>query len=251
MEKGNPMKFLPAEFERYSRQMIIEGFGIEGQSRLRRARVLVAGVGGLGCPAALYLAAAGVGKLLLVDRDNVEKTNLNRQILYWEEDLGRSKVEAAGEKIRQFNSQVEVETLKMELTFENVYPLVEEVDLVVDGLDNFEARFAVNRACVEAGKPFIHAAVHGLQGELLTVIPGKTPCYQCYVAIAPPERRPLPVLGATSGMLACLEVMEAVKILTGVGEPLLGKLLIFDGYQMEFRLVELKKLETCEVCRGK
>jgi adenylyltransferase/sulfurtransferase len=239
------------ELERYDRQIRIEGFDVEGQKKLKKAKVVVAGAGGLGCPTAIYLAAAGVGKITIIDKEKVELSNLNRQILHWDKDIGKYKIDSAVEKLSQLNPDIEVEGLKIEITEQNVRSLIEDADVIVDGMDNFKTRFLLNEACVKLNKPFVHAAVYGLTGELMTIIPGKGPCYRCYLPVEPPEIKPFPILGATPGVLACLEAMETIKLITGIGEPLTGKLLLFDGFKMTFQILNVKKLENCPVCSGK
>ena len=236
------------ELERYVRQIRIFGFGVEGQRRLKSTKVLVAGLGGLGCPASLYLAAAGVGRLLLVDREKVELSNLNRQILYWSSDVGRPKADVVAEKLARLNPDVEVEALTLEISEDNVKDLVKKVDVVVDGMDNYRARFLINEACVAYGKPFVHAAVYGLEGQLLTVLPGKGPCLRCVVPSDPPEQGAVPVLGATPGVMAALEVVEVVKLVVGLGKPCIDKLLIFDGHEMRFHEIKVEPSPKCPVC---
>jgi len=236
------------ELERYDRQMRILGFGIDGQRKLKSTKVLVAGLGGLGCPASMYLAAAGVGKLVLVDREKVELSNLNRQILHWSSDVGRPKVNAVAEKLVRLNPNVEVEALALEINEDNVKDLVKKVDVVVDGMDNYKTRFLINEACVTYGKPFVHAAVYGLEGQLFTVLPGKGPCLRCIIPSDPPEQDAVPVLGATPGVMAALEVMEVVKLVVGLGRPCTDKLLIFDGYEMRFHEIKVEPSPTCPVC---
>ena len=240
------MKLEKHELERYDRQIRI--FGVEGQVKLKNTRVLVAGVGGLGSASALYLVAAGFGEVILVDKEKVELSNLNRQILHWTEDVGRHKVESAVEKLKRLNPHVKVKGLPESLNKENVFNLVSQVDLVVDGLDNWETRFLLNEACVKLNKPFIHAGVYGMCGQLMVVIPGKTPCLRCVVSTPPPETKPLPVLGVTPGLLAMLQVMEAIKIVTGCGEPLIGKMLVFNGEDSSFYQVEVGRRKNCPVC---
>ncbi|MHC1590341.1 MAG: HesA/MoeB/ThiF family protein [Candidatus Hecatellaceae archaeon] len=242
------VKLSRRELERYDRQLRIGNFGVKAQRKLKKARVVVAGVGGLGCSAALYLVAAGVGKLTLIDREKVELSNLNRQILHWTKDVGRYKVDSALEKLSQLNPDIEVEGLKTEINGRNVFSLIENADVVVDGMDSFKARLLLNRACIRLGKPFVHAAVYGLMGELMTVLPSKGPCYQCYVTPKPREVKTPPVLGATPGVMGCLEAVEALKLITGVGSPLVGELLIFDGLQMSFRTVKIVRLKGCPAC---
>ncbi len=236
------------DLERYDRQIRIPGFGIEGQLKLQKAKVLVAGLGGLGSPASIYLAAAGVGKLLLIDKEVVELSNLNRQILHWDKDVSRRKVDSAVEKLRQLNPNISIEGLAVQINEDNIYDFVKEVDLVVDGMDNFKTRFIINEACVKLGKPFIHGAVYGLEGRLMTIIPRKGPCLRCLIPTEPPEVKPFPVLGATPAVIASLQVIEAIKVLTGIGEPLVGKLLVFDGLPMSFYEVIVKRSPKCPVC---
>lgn len=240
------MSLSALELERYDRQVRL--FGLEGQLKLKRSRVLVAGLGGLGCPASLYLVAAGVGEVILVDSEVVELSNLNRQILYWTEDVGRAKVDVAVEKLRRLNPEVRVRGVKTVITEELLEELVPQVDVVLDGLDNWRTRFLVNRICVRHRKPFIHAGIHGMYGQLLVVIPGRTPCLQCLIPREPPEIRPFPVLGTTPGIMALMQVTEAIKLLTGVGELALNKLIVYDGYTMTFREVQVKRSGRCPVC---
>lgn len=234
------------EIERYDRQIRL--FGIEGQLRLKRSRVLVVGVGGLGTAAALYLVAAGVGHIILVDSERVELSNLNRQILYWTRDIGRLKTEAAVEKLRELNPGVVIETVAARVDERLLRELVPRVDLVIDALDNWETRFLLNRVCVEYRKPLIHAGVQGLYGQLLVIVPGKTPCLQCLIPRQPPETRPFPILGTTAGLMAMLQVTEAIKILTGYGEPSLGRLIVYDGYRMSFHEIKVSRRPDCPVC---
>ena len=234
------------ELERYNRQILL--FGAEKQYKLKKAKVLVAGIGGLGCPASLYLVAAGIGKIILADAERVELSNLNRQILHWTEDIGKFKVDSAYEKLRKLNPNVKIECFKERINEDNIYDLVSSVDLVVDGMDNWKMRFIINKACVELGKPFIHAGVRGLYGQLLVVIPGKGPCLQCVFPKEPRESHPFPILGATAGLLAMLEVTEAIKILLNYGSVSIGKLIIYDGVNMEFHELTVQKRDNCSIC---
>lgn len=234
--------------ERYDRQLRV--FGEEAQQRLSNASIMVAGLGGLGCAAALYLTAAGVGKLLLVDDERVELSNLNRQVLHWTRDVGRPKVESAAEKLRELNPYVEIEPKAVRVDESNVEALVSSVDLVIDGLDNWETRLIVNDACVKLGKPFIHAGVEGLRGQLLVVVPGRGPCLRCIVPRPLGERRPLPVLGTTAGILALMEATEAIKIVTGYAAPAVGRMILYDGLKMSFHEVEVHRRPDCPTCSG-
>ncbi|MEM3011973.1 MAG: HesA/MoeB/ThiF family protein [Candidatus Hadarchaeales archaeon] len=235
--------------ERYSRQVLIPGFGEKAQRRLRRAHAVVVGLGGLGCPSSLYLVAAGVGRITLVDSERVEESNLNRQVLHWTRDVGRPKAESAAEKLGELNPEVRVEVVGERLTEENAGRVLRG-DVVVDGLDNYETRYLVNSHCVRKGVPFVHAAVEGLTGQLLTVLPGEGPCLRCLIPEPPPPKPVFPVLGATAGVMGCLQAMEVIKLLTGVGKPLVGRLLLFEGKGMTFEEVEVRRNPGCPVCGG-
>jgi len=238
----------PEELGRYDRQLRIRGLGVGGQLKLRRAEVAVVGVGGLGCPTALYLAAAGVGHLRLIDHGLVEPSNLNRQVLYRPEDVGRPKAEVAAERLRELNPHVEVEPVPQTLDEHNAHELLGGADVVVDGLDNWRTRFIVNRTCVELGVPYVHAGVRGLYGQVTTILPGRGPCLRCLVKATPVEEGALPILGATCAILAGLEALEAVKLITGLGKPLVGRLLIFDGLEMKLEEVMVRRDAFCPVC---
>ncbi|MBW1711974.1 MAG: HesA/MoeB/ThiF family protein [Deltaproteobacteria bacterium] len=243
------MSLTPEELSRYGRQMMLPGFGPQGQEKLRAAQVLIAGVGGLGSPLALYLAAAGVGRIVLADNDSVSLSNLNRQILHWEEDLDRPKVESAADKLGRLNSRIEIIPRRIDITPQTVDRLVEGCQVVLDGLDSFETRRLLNRACFKASVPFIYGGVHGLTGMTSTFIPGQTACLACLFPGSMPAEI-FPVLGATPGLIACLQATEAVKLLTGLGQPLAGRLLIYNGQEMDFREVEINPNPDCPVCHG-
>jgi len=175
-------------------------------------------------------------------------SNLNRQVLHWTRDIGVKKVYSAAKKLKELNPEVNVEVIDDNLREDNVNDYVKRVDLVVDGLDNWRTRFIVNKACVELGKPFIHAGVHGMYGQLLVIMPGKGPCLQCIIPKPPPETPNPPMLSTTPGILALLEVTEAIKIITGYGKPAVGKMIIYDGYSMSFNEIQVKKRPNCPVC---
>ena len=236
------------ELERYDRQMMIEGWGVGGQERLKASQVAVVGVGGLGCPVSLYLAAAGVGTLVLIDEGRFELSNLNRQILGWGEDIGRLKAESAAEKIRALNPDVDVKAVSEVVDEDNAAELLSDSDAVVDALDNWRTRFLLNRVCVEHGTPLIHAGISGLYGQAMTIIPGEGPCLRCVLPETPPEVPRFPVLGTTAGLFAMIEAMETVKVLLGLGEPLVGRMLVFDGSDTSFMFIDVKRLRTCPVC---
>ena len=205
-----------SERERYSRQILL--FGEEGQERLKSSKVFIAGAGGLGCPAAAYLAAAGVGHLVIADCDSVDRTNLNRQILHYEPDIGRPKVVSASEKLQSMNPDIRVEPLAVIISDSNAAALVSGCDLVVDALDTFTDRYALNRAAIRNRIPYIHGAVSGFDGHMATIIPGETACLECMVPEAPP-RSVFPVVGTTPGLIGVLQAHEAIKQITGQGEP--------------------------------
>ncbi|RLG72354.1 MAG: adenylyltransferase [Thermoprotei archaeon] len=234
------------ELERYDRQIIL--FNVDGQVKLKKARIVVFGVGGLGSVSSIYLTALGIGKLFLVDHGKVELSNLNRQILYKTSDIGKFKVKIAAQRLKELNPNVDIEYSIEKITSENVYSFIREADVVIDGLDNWKTRFTVNKACVELNKPFIHAGVHGMYGQLLVVVPGKSPCLQCIMPIRPSKERKIPVLPTTPAVLAALQVTEAVKMITGYGKPAIGKLILYDGYSMSFHEIPVSRRENCPVC---
>jgi len=235
------------ELERYDRQIRV--WGVEAQERLKRAAVAVVGLGGLGSPVATYLAAAGVGRLILVDPERVELSNLNRQILHWTRDVGRLKVESAAEKLRELNPGVQLEVLPRRIeSLEDALEVARKADVVVDCLDNWRTRFLLNEACVRLGKPLVHAAVRVLYGQLTVVKPGEGPCLRCIFPTEPVEERPFPVAGPTAGVLGSLEAQEVLKLLTGYGEAAVGKLVLVDGARMSFDVLRVQRRSDCPVC---
>jgi len=237
----------PQELLRYDRQLQV--FGLEGQRRLKGLSVLVAGAGGLGSFEALYLAAVGVGRLVIVDGDVVDPTNLNRQVLHWAEDIGRPKAVSAAEKVKKFNPFVEVEPVAEPITRDNVYSLVERVDAVIDGLDNWEARFLLDEATYRLGKVFVHAGVHGMEGQVVPIVPGETSCLRCLLPESLSSPPKVPAVGFVVGMVAAIAVAELVKIFTGVGKPNKGRMLIIDALDTEIVKVDLKPRKGC-TCPG-
>jgi molybdopterin/thiamine biosynthesis adenylyltransferase len=233
----------PQELLRYDRQLSI--LGLEGQRKLKALSVLVAGAGGLGSFEMLYLAAAGVGKIIVVDGDTVDRTNLNRQVLHWEEDLGRPKAVSAAEKIRRFNPNVVVEPVTEPITRDNVDELVSRADVVVDGLDNWEARFILDEAAYRQGKPFIHAGVHGLEGQVVPVVPGETSCLRCLLPESLSSPPKVPAIAFAVGIVAGVAVAELVKLVTGIGETNKGRMLIIDTATMEIMRIELRPRPGC------
>ena len=204
-------------------------------------------VGGLGSPVATYLAAAGIGHLVIADMDVVDHSNLNRQILHWDENVGQVKVKSAAEKLSALNPGIRITPLQVKIDGDNVFALTKGADLIIDAMDNYPTRYLLNRAAIAHNIPFIHASVRGLEGRITTIIPGKTPCLECLVPEAPPNEV-FPVLGATPGVIGTLQVTEAIKILTGVGVPLINRMLIYDGVYLEFHEVPVKRKSDCQTC---
>jgi len=235
------------ELNRYDRQIMIPGIGKEGQEKLKQARVVVAGGGGLGSPVSIYLAAAGIGTIRLIDHDTVELSNLNRQILHWDEDVGRGKVDSAAEKLRKLNMGVRVEAVAETITEANVSRLVAGFDLIVDAMDNLPTRFILNRAAIEHGIPFFHGAVYGLEGRAMTIIPGKTACFGCLYRGPIPQEK-FPVIGVTPAVIGSIQAAEAIKYITGIGRLLENRLLVYDGLNMKFTEMTVKNNPDCPYC---
>lgn len=233
--------------DRYIRNVLIEGFGKEGQDKLRNSKVLVVGAGGLGSPVLLYLAAAGIGTLGIADNDRVELSNLQRQIIHFTGNVGEEKIVSATDKLHCLNPEVEIITYPERLDAGNADLLVTPYDFVVDCTDNYATKFLINDLCVKHRKPFSHAAVAGLRGEVMTYTPGNA-CYRCVFGEPPAdtaERNPVGVLGAMAGMLGTIQATEAIKYLTGIGDLLTNRILIVDGSTMDFRSVRVKKNSKC------
>lgn len=248
----NNIDFSEEELQRYSRHILLKDVGVEGQERIRRGRVLVVGAGGLGAPVALYLAAAGVGTIGIADGDRVELSNLQRQVIHFTPDIGRLKVDSAAEKLRRLNPEVRVETHAERLTADNARDIIGGYDFIVDGTDNFAAKFLINDACVMEGKAFSHGAILRFEGQTFTHLPG-TACYRCIYGEQPPAGA-VPtcaqagVLGAIAGMLGTIQAAETLKYLTGAGELLTNRLLTFDATTMDFRKVRMMRRDACPLC---
>ena len=241
------------ELLRYSRHLTLPDVGLEGQSKLQRARVLLIGAGGLGSPAALYLAAAGVGTLGLVDFDLVDRSNLQRQILHGTSDIGTPKTDSARARLNDINPHVAVETFGERLTSANALDILQRFDIVVDGSDNFPTRYLVNDACVLLGKPNVYGAVFRFDGQVSVFCAEEGPCYRClYAEPPPPDLVPScaegGVLGVLPGIIGSLQALEAIKRIVGFGESLVGRLLLFDGRRMQFRELALETDPDCPVC---
>jgi len=235
------------ERTRYDRQMLIDGWGEAGQQRLKSSTVFVAGAGGLGSPVSIYLAVAGVGKIVICDADVVELSNLNRQILHPEVRLGLQKVDSARQSLRALNSNVEIMTHAAYLDEDNIEGILEEPDLIVDCLDNFETRYLLNRYAIQYAIPMVHGAVWGIMGQLSFIHPPETPCLRCIFSKAPPKEV-FPVVGATPGVIGCMQAMDALTYLTGVGTNLKGKLLIFEGEDMSSTSLDVQRVPACPDC---
>jgi len=241
------------QLERYSRHVIMADVGPEGQSRLLESSVLVVGVGGLGSPIVQYLAAAGVGRLGLADDDTIELSNLQRQIVHGTDDVGRPKVESAAEAIAELNPDVTVEQYPDAVTAETAPSLVADYDVVVDASDNFPTRYLLNDACVLAGVPLVHGAIYQFEGQATTIQAGGKPCYRCLYPEAPPEGT-IPdcaeagVLGVLPGTVGTIQATEAIKLLLDVGEPLVGRLLVYDAAAMTMETIPIRPNPECPVC---
>ncbi len=248
------MAFSNEQLERYSRHIILKEVGAKGQKKLLNSKVLIIGAGGLGAPAAMYLAAAGVGTIGIVDADQVDLSNLQRQIIHTTQDIGKPKVISAKETMEAINPDVMVKPYYAFVSSENIMELIADYDFIIDGTDNFPVKFLINDACVMAKKPFSHAGIIRFQGQLMTYVPGQGPCYRC-VFRDPPPKDAVPtckqagVLGAMGGVIGSLQAMEAIKFLLGKGELLAGWLLTYDALAMKFRRVPLPKhTDDCPVC---
>ncbi len=250
------MSFTDEEVERYARHIVLREIGGAGQQRLRAARVLVVGAGGLGSPAILYLAAAGVGTLGVIDDDAVSLSNLQRQVIHMTEEIGEAKAASAARAVGRLNPNVTVRRHQTRLSEANARVIFEDYDLVLDGSDNFETRYLVNRVAADCGVPLVSAALGRWEGQLSVFHPGGGgPCYECVFPERPAPGLVAPcseagVMGALAGVLGALQAAEAVKWITGAGEPLIGRLLVYDALAAEFRTIGLSRRPDCPVCGG-
>ncbi|MHB8910555.1 MAG: HesA/MoeB/ThiF family protein [Syntrophales bacterium] len=241
------------QIERYQRHIALKEVGGKGQQKLLKGRVLIIGVGGLGAPAALYLAAAGVGTIGLADADIVDLTNLQRQVIHFTPDIGKEKVVSAKEKMAAINPEITVNTHQERVSAANIMGIIRDYDFVIDGTDNFAAKFLINDACVLAGIPYSHAGVLRFDGQTITVRPGQSACYRC-IFPAPPPKDAIPacsqagVLGVLPGVLGLIQATEAIKFLLGKGDLLTGRLLIYNALQMRFTEVHVDRDPRCPIC---
>ncbi len=249
------MNFTNAQLERYSRHIILEDIGVKGQEKLLNGKILIIGTGGLGAPAALYLGAAGVGTIGLVDGDTVDLSNLQRQVIHSSADVGKAKVISGRESINAINPDVNVITYQERATAENIKDIIkdQDYDFILDGTDNFPVKFLINDACVMLKKPFSHAGIIRFQGQTMTYVPGEGPCYRCVFKNPPPPDvvptcQQAGVLGVMGGVIGTIQATEAIKYITGVGSLLTGHLLTYDAKKMEFRKVKLGQDKKCGIC---
>lgn len=247
------MDFTDEQLERYSRHIILKEVGIEGQMKLLSSRILIIGAGGLGSPAALYLAAAGVGTIGIADADDVDLSNLQRQVIHFTADVGTPKVDSARNKMRAINPDIEVLTYRAFLRADTIRAVVRDYDFIIDGTDSFASKFLINDACFFEKKPFSHGGILKFDGQTMTVDPGATACVRC-VFNAPPPAGSVPscgqagVLGAIAGMLGTIQATEAIKFVTGIGEPLTNALLAFDAFRMSFQKIRINRNPRCPLC---
>ncbi|MFZ8860643.1 MAG: thiazole biosynthesis adenylyltransferase ThiF [Thermocrinis sp.] len=252
-------KFTEEQIKRYARHIILPEVGGKGQEKLLNSKVLVIGAGGLGSPAILYLAAAGVGTIGIVDFDVVDLSNLQRQIIHNTERVGTPKVESARKTVEMLNPDVKVITYNTRISKENVMDIIKDYDVVLDGTDNFPTRFLINDACYFAGKPLVSAAMLRFEGQVSVFdfrMKEQSPCYRCLFPEPPPPGlvpscQEAGILGSIGGIMGCIQATEAIKLILGIGEPLVGKLLIMDALSMDFRKVKLRKDPNCPLCGEK
>ena len=247
------MQFTEEQISRYSRHILLPEVGGKGQKKIAKARIFVVGAGGLGSPVALYLAAAGVGTIGLIDSDVVDLSNLQRQVLHHTPDVSRSKVLSAKEKIFAINPDVKVETYEDRFTSLNALELIRDYDVVIDGVDNFPAKFLINDACFFANKPLVHGGILRFDGRLFTIIPGQSACFRCIFKNPPrpglvPSCQEAGIIGVVAGIIGTLQATEALKLVLGIGRPLTDRLLDFDARATQFREIRTKRNPNCQLC---
>ncbi len=237
----------PSERDRYDRQILIGQIGQEGQEKLKRSRVVIAGTGGLGSPIAIYLTAAGIGMIRIIDYDQVVLSNLNRQILHWEGDLGRKKVDSARTKLSNLNSTVEIEAIAEPITESNICQLVDGCDVIVDAMDNLPTRYILNRCAVDKKIPFFHGAVNGFEGRVMTILPGETACLRCLYRGPVPQEK-FPVIGVAPAVIGSIQATEVIKYILRIGNLLTNRLLIYDGLKVTFNEFTVNRNPNCDHC---
>lgn len=245
--------FSEEEIKRYSRHIVLQDVGGTGQRKLRRAKALIVGAGGLGSPAAYYLGAAGVGTLGIVDSDTVEVSNLQRQILHRTSDIGRQKTDSAAERIQALNPGVEVVKYQLRLSADNVRGIIRDYNVVLDAVDNFSARYLLHDACFFERKPLVEAGVLQFLGQIMTILPGRGPCYRCLFPEPPapgvvPSCQEAGILGSVAGLLGVMQATEAIKLILEIGKPLVGRILIYEALSGSFREVGFKRNPKCPLC---
>jgi molybdopterin/thiamine biosynthesis adenylyltransferase len=247
MTDKNNIRLSEDELQRYKRQIMMSGWGEEGQRKLKGSTVFMVGAGGLGSPVSIYLAVAGIGKIVISDFDSPDLTNLNRQILHTVNDIGKNKAISAKETLSEINPDVEVVPVTEQITAENIAKYAADADIIVDCLDNFQARHILNDYSVKTKKPLVHGGIYGMSGQLTFFHPPETGCLSCIFPSAP-AKEVFPVLGATPAVIGCLQAMEVIKYLLGKGTNLKNVLLTWDGEKMDFRKLNLRKSPNCPVC---
>ena len=246
-------EFTDEQIDRYSRHIILPEVGGKGQKKLLESKVFLVGAGGLGSPAAFYLAAAGIGKIGISDNDDVDFSNLQRQILHSTKDVGRPKVQSAKETLEALNPDIEVVPYTERLNSENIIDIIKDYDVILDGSDNFPTRYLVNDACVMLGKPLSHGSIFRFDGQATTILPGKGPCYRClYETPPPPDLVPscqeAGVLGIIAGIIGVIQATEVIKLRLGKGNVLNGKLLLYDSLNMDFKKLNIQRNPACPMC---
>lgn len=241
------------QLKRYNRHIVLKEIGLEGQAKILAAKVLIIGIGGLGSPVALYLAAAGVGTLGLVDGDKVDISNLQRQVIHFTEDIEVEKVASAARKMKALNPDIKINTYPEYAKSQNILQIIQDYDFVIDGTDNFSSKFLINDACVKAKVPYSHGGVLRFHGEVMTVIPGETACYRCVFDQPPPMgavpgTKEVGVLGSTAGMLGTIQATEALKFIVGTGGLLTDQFFTFNTKEMDFHKIKIKRQKNCPIC---
>ncbi|MDP2797687.1 MAG: HesA/MoeB/ThiF family protein [Methanoregula sp.] len=239
--------FSQRELKRYKRQMML--FGEDGQERLKKAHIFIAGAGGLGSPVSIYLAVAGVGTITIADMDVVDLTNLNRQILHFDRDIGKKKTASAEEKLRELNPDITINAIDVKIEESNAVKLIGRADGIVDAMDNYPTRYLLNDVAIAKEIPLFHGGIRGFCGQATTIIPGITPCFKCIFKKAPPKEV-FPVMGVTAGIIGAVQANEVIRYLTGSGELLTGRLFIWDGMQAHAEEICVERNPGCEACSG-